>query len=135
MARPSTDSLSVATVSIPTRPEPPPDLTEYQKGIWRDITSTKPPEWFEADTYPILRAYCTAAQRHRDIAALLNDADLTDPATAILSKDMMIAEDRYAKQLKTLGVAMRLTQQSRYTPQAASTANKKTAGGRKPWES
>ena len=131
MARPSTDSLSVAAVSIPTRPEPPSDLTEYQQGIWRDITSTKPPEWFEADTYPILRAYCTAAQRHRDIAALLNVADLEEPTT----KDLMVAEDRYAKQLKTLGVAMRLTQQSRYTPQAAATANKKTAGGRKPWES
>lgn len=130
MAKPSLDSLSIAAVSIPTRPEPPKDLTEYQQEIWQAITSTKPPEWFEADTYPILRAYCVAAQRHKDISAALNAMKVDDRE----ARELMRSEDMYAKQLKTLGVSMRLTQQSRYTPMAASTANKKAAGGQKPWE-
>ena len=131
MAKPSVESLSIAAVSIPVRPDAPEDLTPYQREIWAAITATKPPEWFEADTYPLLRAYCVAAQRHRDISQELDGMKVSDP----LAKELMRMEDLYAKQLKSVGVAMRLTQQSRYTPQAAATANKKASNGKRPWES
>lgn len=131
MAKQSSESLSIATISVPIRPEAPSDLTEYQKQIWKAVADTKPPEWFEADTYPLLKAYCVAAERHHDISQELNLLPVSDK----LAINLMRAEDMYAKQLKSLGVAMRLTQQSRYTPQAAATANKKTASGKKPWES
>ena len=131
MARQSAESLSVATVSIPVRPDPPKDLTSYQQEIWRTIVDTKPPEWFQSDTFPILRAYCTAAERHKKIAEKLDKIGIDDDE----SKDLMRAEDMYAKQLKALGVSMRLTQQSRYTPLSASTADKKKKPGASPWAS
>jgi hypothetical protein len=129
MARPSTDSLSVAAVSIPTRPEPPKDLTPYAQQIWVDTVATKPPEWFEADTFPILRAYCIAADWHKRIADKIEE----DPDDTAVGKKLDVLE-KQARLLATLAVKMRLTQQSRYTPMAAATANKKSAGGRKPWD-
>ena len=65
MSKPSAESLSVAAVSIPVRPDPPTDLTDYQKQVWQEVTATKPPDWFESDSFPILRAYCVAAEQHR----------------------------------------------------------------------
>lgn len=129
MARQSAESLSIAAVSIPVRPDPPKDMTKYQKQIWVDVVNTKPPEWFESDTFPILRAYCVASQRHFDISKQLDKIGIE----ADEAKDLMRMEDMYAKQLKALGVSMRLTQQSRYTPLSATTADKKAKGGSKPW--
>ena len=130
MARPSSESLSVAAVSIPVRPDAPSDLTEYQRSIWDAVTNTKPPEWFESDSFPILRAYCIASERHRDISQELDKMEITTPD----AKALMDMEEKQAKLIAALAVKMRLTQQSRYTPQAAATANKKTASGKGPWQ-
>jgi hypothetical protein len=130
MARPSIESLSVATVSIPVRPEPPEDLTEYQKKIWNDVTSTKPPEWFESDSFPILRAYCVAAERHLEIGKAMQGLKIQEREYQNLIK----VEETQAKLIAALAVKMRLTQQSRYTPRSSVTANKKASAGKKPWE-
>ncbi len=130
MAKPSAESLSIATVSIPVRPDAPEDLTPFQKKLWDQVTSTKPPEWFEEDTLPILRAYVVAAERHYRVSKELDGMSLADPDAQTLLK----TEDQQAKLMKQMAVSMRLTQQSRYTPQAAATANKKAASGKKPWE-
>ena len=130
MAKPSAESLSIAAVSIPVRPNPPDDLTEYAQRIWRDVVNTKPPEWFESDSFPLLRNYCIAADEanrcHRKMIEITP-----------LSEGYKEVHDLWAKSTKMiaeLAVKMRLTQQSRYTPKAAATANKKVKGSSKPWE-
>jgi len=128
MARSSIESLSVAVVSIPTRPNPPKDMTAYQKQIWKDVVLTKPPEWFESDSFPLLRAYCIASERHQKISQKLNKLKIEN------CKELLDMEEKQAKLIATLAVKMRLTQQSRYTPLSASTADKKAKGGGKPWE-
>ena len=130
MAKPSAESLSIAAVSIPVRPDPPAELTPYEAKVWNDVVSTKPPEWFESDSYPLLKAYCIAAGRHYEIGLEIKNHLIQSPE----ARDLMRLEDMYAKQLKGLATSMRLTQQSRYTPGAAATANKKAASGKKPWE-
>jgi len=131
MSKPSAESMSIATVSIPKRMEPYSYLTASQKRIWKDVVDTKPPEWFEADSAPLLAAYAVAIDLHESLTKVLNGFDVTDPEFGRLSK----LKNEQAALAANLAVKMRLTQQSRYTPQAAATANKKTASGKKPWES
>ena len=130
MAKPSTEGLSIGAVSIPTRAKPPEELTPFQAKLWVSITNTKPPEWFEADILPILRAYCVASERHFNISQELNLLPITDKSAI----NLMRAEDMYAKQMKSLAVSMRLTPQSRYVPDRAATLSKKASAGKKPWE-
>jgi hypothetical protein len=42
--------------------------------------------------------------------------------------------DKESRRAADLATKLRLTQQSRYTPQAAATANKRTMNATKPWE-
>jgi len=143
MARRSADSLSITTISIPLRAKPPRELSKRQKKLWKEILNTKPPDWFEADSLPILRAYVVAIDMHEQLTAEiagLDDllVDIRDPIERIplLQGKLKIleAQTKQAALMAALAVKMRLTQQSRYTPQAAATANKKTAAGKKPWE-
>lgn len=143
MSRRSADSLGVATISIPIRAKPPRDLSKRQRKLWKEILNTKPPDWFEADSLPILRAYVVAIEMHDSLTKEIEGIDeslqvLSDPLDRVnLLGGKMKLLDAQAKQaalMASLAVKMRLTQQSRYTPQAAATANKKTAAGKKPWE-
>lgn len=130
MPRTSAESLSIATVSIPLRPNPPEDISPYAQKVWKEVVDTKPPEWFESDTFPLLRAYCIHSAQHKKLTAHLEKFDIEDEVYPRVLK--MITEQ--SKIIGELAVKMRLTQQSRYTPQAAQTANKKTASGKKTWE-
>ena len=130
MARQSADSLSIATVSIPLRPDPPKDIPKYAQEVWKKTVDTKPPEWFEADSHPLLRAYCIHSAQHKKLTDHLSNFEIEDDNYAKVLK--MITEQ--SKIIGELAVKMRLTQQSRYTPMAAKTASKKTASGGKPWE-
>lgn len=130
MAKPSTESLSIATVSVPMRAKPPSDLTKRQAELWTEVQNTKPADWFEADSYPLLKAYVVSIELHEKLTAEINQMDVTDSEITPLVK----LQDLQARTMSTLAVKMRLTQQSRYTPGAAATANKKTRAGRKPWE-
>lgn len=131
MAKPSAESLSIATVSIPQRPEPPEDLTPYAQKIWKDVVSTKPPEWFESDSFPLLRNYCEAAYQ---ADKLIKDINTLDTTRCKEYAELNRAWIQTTKLIAELAVKMRLTQQSRYTPDKAATANKKARGGKKPWE-
>ena len=132
MSRQSTESLSIATVSIPLRPDPPKDLTESQANIWRDVVATKPPDWFEADSQPVLAAYCRAVDFHTKISTEL-DNTLNDSASILPAKQLYDLQEKNARLMKNLAAGLRLTPQSRYTPKAAATANKKSGGAAKPW--
>ena len=132
--RKSSDNLAVV-VSIPgQRPDPPEVLGSAERQIWRRVVATKPAEWFGADTAALLSEYCRAWVM----------ADKVDEALAVWEKvpegeefqrwvKLCERQDKTARLLKTMASALRLTPQSRYTPQAAATASKKT-GALKPWE-
>jgi hypothetical protein len=133
--RPSAASLSVVAVGLPQRPEPPECLTEAQGATWRAIVATKAPDWFKADTQPLLIAYCKAVDVHARFSGLLEAAlDAAEPdVMACKQLGEMVAKQ--AGVMASMATKMRLTPQSRYTPQAAATSDRKTASEqRKPWE-
>lgn len=128
MPRKSSESLSVVPVTaLPTRLDPPDDFPLAESEVWRAVVATKPVDWFDADSAPLLAEYCRAKVMCDRLASRI------DLASDEQLKDLLVQRDREAKRLTTIGVKLRLTQQSRYTPKAAATANKAPNAG-KVWQ-
>lgn len=130
MSKPSTASLSVIPVTALQRLSVPTDLTDAEAGLWRKVVDSKPADWFGEDTAPLLKEYVRAAMMcdRLDEAMRAKSGDVSE------LKSLLQMRDLESKRATTLATKMRLTPQSRYTPQAASTANKKASGAR-PWQS
>lgn len=132
MARKSAAALAVvqgggrADARIP----PPSDLSETEAELWSEIVDSKPADWFDVDSAPVLKEYVraivTCDQLARVVGQALNGAGM-DLKTAL---DM---RDKEARRLTSLATKLRLTQQSQYTAKSAATANRRAAGKR-PWE-
>ena len=136
MARKSAAALSIAPVSEPGRRLPPPaDLTADERALWEAVTESKPADWFDADSAPVLKEYVRASVTCDRLSVAVNRAlssgDLVEAAQA---EKLLLSRDREARRTTNIATKLRLTQQSRYTPQAAATANRK-AGGPRPWQS
>jgi len=130
--RKSTAALSVVATSLPQRMAPPQDLTESQAALWREIVAGKPVDWFAADNAPLLVEYVRAVDMGNRLALEI-EATLAGTADHSL-KDLLNMRDKEAKRATSIATKLRLTQQSRYTPQAANTANNKSKEGAKPWQ-
>jgi hypothetical protein len=115
--------------ALPERPEPPSYLSEDESALWRDVVAVKPVDWFMRDSQPILVAYCQSAIMHRGLCKRWRDADPAAPYDAKLIELINATSNR----MSMLAVKLRLTNQSRFTPGAASTATKKATPLR-PWE-
>jgi hypothetical protein len=118
----SAASLSIARPD--GRPAPPAELSDRQKAIWVEITTSKPDAWFDAGTFPLLRALVAHAETLEllecEMAGL---GDLDDDA----DRRYWICKLLPMRALETgciasLSTKLRLTPQSRYTPQRAAGA-------------
>ena len=130
MSRKSTASLSVVAIGAPVRLAAPSDLTADQAARWLAVVQSKPVDWFGPDSAPLLKEY-VRAEAMCDLLALQIEAEIAggEPGNLKVLLDM---RDKESKRLTSVATKLRLTQQSRYTPQAASTADKK-AGSARPW--
>lgn len=136
--RKSAASIGVVTGNFGKRPEPPAELSDDEAAIWRETVSSEAADFFgTAALRGMLADYC----RHRA------SADKVSEVINIFQADWLKSADgakRYhgllkMRDLETRAAAdkatkLRLTNQSRYTPQAASTASRGAAKGMKPWE-
>ena len=113
----------------------PDDLTGDQAEVWASVVVTKPSDWFDAGSVPILAAYCRAVVESRKVAALVEsmtgDMLLLDDGLKRY-KDLRRLQAELAGEVNTLARPMRLTQQSKYRADAASVADSKAKGAR-PW--
>ena len=130
--RKSSAALSVVATSLPQRMEPPQDFTQAQADIWRGIVAGKPVDWFAADNAPLLAEYVRAVDMGNRLALEI-EATLAGTADHSL-KDLLRMRDAEAKRATSIATKLRLTQQSRYTPQAAATADRKAGNGGNPWQ-
>jgi hypothetical protein len=117
----------VPVTALPTRLDPPEDFPLAESEIWKAVVATKPVDWFDQDSAPLLAEYCRAKVMCDRLAARI------DLASNEELKDLLKLRDMEAKRLTSIGVKLRLTQQSRYTPKAAATANKASNAG-KVWD-
>ena len=131
MSRKSSAALVVVPPSPQTLVEPPGDLTEAEAALWRAVVESKPREWFGEDSLPLLKEYVRAATM----------CDRLDGRIKLLEVDGSVADvrlvldmrDKESRRTASLATKLRLTQQSRYTPLSANTANNR-ASGRRPWQ-
>jgi hypothetical protein len=137
MPRKSAAALSVVAGTIDGRPPPPSDLTEFQRDVWQRTVASEATTFFRtAALQALLKEYC----RHVEAADVLaKQIDgyrpewLQEDGGLERYGELLKLRDRETKALADKATKLRLTNQSRYTPQAASTASK-AAAPRKPWE-
>ncbi len=132
--RKSSASLTVVPAGIPARVEPPQGFTDKQAELWREIVSGKPVEWFTADNAPLLAEYIRAVDMGNRLAFAIEAAMAGEVEEGPSLKDLLKMRDTEAKRATSIATKLRLTQQSRYTPQAAATADRKASSGSKPWQ-
>jgi hypothetical protein len=131
MADKSTASLTVVPVRPLERVRAPDDLTEEEAALWRKIVEAKPAEWFGEDSAPVLLEYVRAKiscdQLHKRVTQALDNHDDDELQSVMRLRDME------SRRLVSLATKLRLTQQSRYTPKAAATADR-GSGAKKLWQ-
>src|SRR5690606_7416408 len=118
---------TVAT-STGRRPAPPTSLnTEFQRQEWRAIVGRMPVDWFTRETHGLLVQYVRHAETADRMARAIDAFDVATLATPIglehFDRLTKIAE-REGRAMSSLATRMRLTQQSRYKAETASTASK-----------
>lgn len=133
MPRRSVASLSIVPdTPVGELPSPPTDLSKTEARLWTETVESKPADWFGADSLPVLKEYVRAA--------VMCDVLAKAAAKAVRSKDtatiraVLGMRDMEARRVASLGTKLRLTQQSKYGPRAAATADARVTGKR-PWQS
>jgi hypothetical protein len=140
--RKSSAALSVVAGSIDGRTKAPDDLTKGQADIWERTVANEAADFFRtAALQRMLADYC----RHRETADHLTSiidgwtvlkSTRADDEEKLSLEDMdrlMKMRERETRAAADKATKLRLTNQARYTPQAAATAAKK-ASERKLWD-
>ena len=125
-------SDNVVALSAPSvHLQPPAGLTEEQAEVWRETVNARSADFFGPDQVPMLEEYCRVVVTCRLLGAQVEAAFAGgDPVELKAVLDM---RDKESRRLASLATKLRLTNQSRYTPQSAATAAKRGGGG-KVWQ-
>ena len=110
---------------------PPEGLTEEQAQVWRTVVESRSADFFSEDAAPLLEEYCRVVVMCRLLAVEIEAGIAGGDAGAL--KALLDMRDKESRRMASLATKLRLTNQSRYTPQAAATAAKKGGGG-KVWQ-
>lgn len=135
--RTATGELAVVTpIGERKALEPPVTLSEAQQGTWRAVVASHPAEFFNAALAPLLASFCKhvdyAATIDREIAAFKREW-LREDEGLKRYKALSAMRMEQTSSILSLARSLRLTNQSRYTPQRAAMAAAK-GGTAKPWE-
>jgi len=136
--RKSAASLSVVAGTIDGRPQPPEDMTDFQREVWRRTVASEASTFFKtAALQQLLKEYCRHVEAAHNLALLIDKyglSELTSDENLAKYEWLLKTRDRETKAVADKATKLRLTNQSRYTTQAAATATKNAGGPRKPWE-
>jgi hypothetical protein len=136
--RSSADAAVVITGAFGKRPDPPSELTERQAQIWRETVASEPADFFStAALRSLLADYCRHRQSAQDVSEIINVFQpdwLKNAEGAKRYHGLLKMRDLETRAAAGIATKLRMTNQSRYTPQAAGTANRNAVKGAKPWE-
>jgi RecA/RadA recombinase len=127
--RDSAASKEVVT-RLPGRFLAPADgLTVEQQKLWARTVATKPVEWFQPDTIPLLTAYCRMVTEIDRVTGLIDAAygDIGDDKGLQRYDKLLKARDTLHKELRLNATALRLTPQSNMKAEVSHTANKQAS--------
>lgn len=131
-------SVVVVEGKFGQRHDPPEGLNDRQCEIWRQTVASEPADFFAgAACRAILADYC----RHRDSAESISEVINGFKAEWLKSAEgskryhgLLKMRDLEMRAALACATKLRLTNQSRYTPQAAATASRGKARAAAPWE-
>ena len=134
--RKSTASLATVT-ALPLRMlAVPDDLTGEEAEVWSRVAATKPGDWWDAGSTPLLAQYARAVVQSETVAELVRTVLtnlVTDPDELARYKELRKIQAALSAEIASLATKMRLTQQARYNAKNSDTASRKV-NGRKPWQ-
>jgi hypothetical protein len=120
------------------RPEPPAEFNECQAEIWREIVASEDPNFFAT---AVLRSLLADFCRHREAIAKVNEMVdgfdhewLRQNDGLARYKTLLIIREAETRASISLATKLRLTNQSRLTPDNAGSAARKASQKLKPWE-
>lgn len=129
---------NVITGNFGKRPEAPDDLMKDEAEIWIATTASEPLDFFNTSALRnLLKDYCRHRAAADKITAVINMFQTEWLKSETGSKrysQLLKMRDLEARGAADKATKLRLTNQARYTPQAASTASRNAAKGLKPWE-
>lgn len=132
------ESAVVIRGAFGTRPEPPEGLTDRQAEIWRETVSSEHAEFFNtAALRALLADYCCHRESAESVSQIINSFQaewLKNLEGAKRYHGLLKMRDLETRAAAQIATKLRLTNQARYTPQAAATAVKHAARGLMPWE-
>lgn len=132
--RKSAAALSVVSGVFDGRPRPPAELTDAQREIWERTVANEPATFFAtAALQQLLKEYCRHCTSAAKITAMIEACEAAGVPDVKDYDKLLGMRDRETKAIVDKATKLRLTNQSRYTPQAAATASKK-AQDLKPWQ-
>lgn len=138
MPKKSAAALSVVPIGTAIhRLSAPPSLTDEEAQVWDTVVSTKPADWFQGDSAPVLEEYCKAVCMARFLAFQIEAAKVSsgDEKTDMKTFESLLRlRDMESKRVLAAGTKLRLTQQSRYTPKSGATADKGAGKTALPWQ-
>ena len=130
--------VSVVSGNFGKRPEPPVELSEAEAQIWRETVSSEAADFFgTAALRGMLSDYCrhrASADKVSEIINVFQAEWLKSTEGAKRYHGLLKMRDLETRAAADKATKLRLTNQSRYTPQAAATASKSAGRGIKPWE-
>jgi hypothetical protein len=133
--RRSAADLAVVTAMPLRLLQAPADLTTDQAAIWSEIVASKPHDWWDAASVPLLSAYCRAAVESRRVGHMVESVSaqlLTADGDLKQYETLRKLQAQLSAEMTSLATKMRLSQQSRYRADAAAVKNDR-GGGKKPW--
>jgi hypothetical protein len=135
--RKSLASLAVADASVHLveRPAPPEILTAQQRAYWVEISNALPAEWFRDDNKQLLAEYCKTLVSLDFLTHQINYQESMHPEAVDADAyfDLLKRRESLARLSLTQATKMRLTQQSRYRGETASTMTSKPIAKGSPW--
>jgi len=130
----STKGLPLQAVpTLRARMEPPAELTPVQAATWRAVVASRPVDWFDGASAPLLVAYCRAVAAQAVIAVAI---DTFGPIAerVVEYRKLLDLQDAQAKIVIRLATSMRLSQHARHSVDAATTAARDGQSASKLWE-
>lgn len=120
------------------RPEPPSELNERQAEIWRETAASESSDFFgTAALRTLLADYCRHREAAESISKIINEFKaewLKSTEGAKRYHGLLRMRELETRASMACATKLRLTNQARYTPQAAATAARNVARGPRPWE-
>jgi hypothetical protein len=131
--RTSAKELEIAgprPLEIVERLKAPHDLSDEEVEVWAAVAASKPADWFDAATVPLLAQYCRHCVQARRIAELLERATSAKDLDPNDYERLLRMQRGESASIAMLATKMRLTQQSTTNHRG----NKTIRASRQPWE-